>query len=320
MTKILPIYPISNRIKSRYLRDNLDIEIIPFVDCNLACDFCEVRSLDQKKKNFHVYSECFERLINVIRRKPKFKSMSVHLSGGELFQDKFKTCDDVIQFVDNLISLSKKLNVLLKIVVTTNLVHHNVDAIKELAKRNVVVNTSYDFVGRFTKDGQIRLWWENIEKLYKDGICPQITTIAHKQNIDQILEKNPTFDRLCEYNVSFEKYVDANNIQKYVIDDRQLAHFYRYLFYNYPNVHPICDYLVSDSQSINVCSMQTLDILPNQTNWECCDKQKAFIDLVKIKGCVTCEYNNYCCISCPNEMDKSSFCIHKEMYKLCHNI
>lgn len=313
VNKIFPIY--SAGLTQSFLRRNLDIEFIPYTQCNLKCDFCEVQQFHYKydQSIFDWTIEALDALIS----KSQAESISLHIAGGEIFFDKIFDYQKWDNWINQFCLLCNKYNKTNTITITSNLLTRNIDNVIKLCKTyNIQLDTSFDFEGRFTKYKQVELWWNNLQKT--KALNPLVVIIAHKLNIQAILSENHPLFKLFQqlyqnFEISFEPYVDANQLAKYVVNDDQLINFYKHLIDYWPKITTVQKY--TNNQTGKGCSFETIDITPKYVQWSCCDKNASYKTLMHKFNCWTCDYKSQCKPNCPNETANHYQCIGQALYE-----
>lgn len=309
-----PIY--QDHITNQCLKNNLDIDITPYTQCNLNCPFCEVSSMHSNYDPawFQWSIEALQHLIP----NSNAKSISIAIAGGELMHDRLFDYQLWDQWFNELKSIINDRPH--KIAFITNLITHKIDQLIQLhQKYQFGIGTSFDFEGRFTKQKQVDLFVNNLKKLTAAGIDVGIAMIIDKPNIDAIKDEHhwlqPTFRWLyTNYNIGLEQYTDSNNLPHYCVTDDQVVEFYKFVLINYPKIKGLEKYFDSKSHWHN-CSKDTIDIKPFHVNWSCCDKQHQFAKMFSKFNCLTCDYLNRCAPTCPTDALTHEKCIDKIMYE-----
>ena len=314
---IIPIYP--SRFTTKYLSNHFDIEIFLFTQCNLNCDFCEVRD---KHWNFNVdyFDGIKESLCNLLPLiDDNCKTGVVKLCGGEMFFDKlinqFNAMQyylDLIEFINNILKQYR-----IQIQITTNLVHHNIDNIISLYQNfdNIKLNVSFDFGGRFTKQKQIDLWWENYHQLLINNINFSINIIGTRVLYDLIIQNkySKCFDDFKQNNTNINILEYFGNNSKYLISADQFAFMVSQLYKKYGDI--ICVNKLTDKQCAN-CAITNFEITPEYVSWDCCNKLQSFHQFFLKNNCIQCEYFANCRISCGNNAFEGT-CFNKTINQLC---
>ena len=303
-------------------QSRLDVEIYPFTWCNLACDFCELCD-----KRFEYKDKALARSFDKIKQyidQYKPKALDVQFFGGEIFADRIP--DDIIdqyyQFFDDLTKYLKANNIEYRYALKSNFVHHRIDKLIDLAtKFNIVVSTSFDLDGRFTKEYQIDLWLANVDKVNKLHLLDNINIVMHDRNIKAILTGSGKyfniFKQLYEQGLvfDFEMYncIKENDDLQPNVD--QLTKFIKYLIDYYPNTNIVKNYVKhfnKQHDSLEGRGVASIEIYGGD---------KVIIDTndrkqsIKDKGCLSCKYfGDQCVIRYPSEYTDNTQCITKAVF------
>lgn len=322
-------------LSNTFCFDRLEVEVIPFTWCNLACDFCETR-YHRVKPTLDYFNKAYNTIIDKIEQ-INVRLVVVEMWGGELFADKIFTDELFKQYCDFFTILQQYCddrNIESELVIKTNLVHHHVDQIIELVKAvpKLAVGTSFDIVGRFQKDDQIELWYNNIRQLARHSIYPDITIVAHKQNIDAVINnvdsKSLTiFKQLYathEYNIDFEYYRDVNKRPEYYVSDREVGEFVKFLVTNYPAIseaqHLIkTKHYMCKNANAEGLPQHFIKIWPTHIDCDTINDKEKFKRLVHNKHCDTCKFKNMCSPRYALEFDDSEYCINKTVFEMIYN-
>lgn len=214
----------------------------------------------------------------------------------------------------------------IEICAVSNLVYTKIDRVyKFCCKHNIQLDTSFDFVGRFTKQRQVDLWLSNMHHLYdRYGHKPEVSTVGSLSNIEYFKSSGSLFSIFKEfynkgYVWKFEPYDDVTGADGMAITPHQWADFVLYLIQYYPKVYPAPSFIekystrkldISDS-----CDILSLDLLPHETWCGCCDKYPQHLKMIKEKGCFSCAYYPFCALPCPiDNVPNSDFCVNRHIF------
>lgn len=320
--KTIPIVP-ENNLAKRVFSPSIDIGVMVWTKCNLNCTFCclkPYKKFDFDPSRLRKYYNQITKIIN--QYKSRLQIINVQLQGGELFGD-FVTDEalgNVGNFITQLTNYAMKVNIEIGFCAVSNLVYHNVDRVIAFCKKyNVQLDTSFDFEGRFTKQRQIDLWWNNLQKIKESGLNPSIAIIETKQAIEYVQNKDPMFAKLySNFVVKFEPYDDVNQLPNSVVTPEHHAEFIKYLILHYPKCEPASNYLhawlTKTPYNEDQCDLIGIDCLPDQTWMGCCDKYHDVVAMMKFHQCISCEYFKICAIPCPHSNNAKQFCYNKLIF------
>ena len=312
--KYFPIY--TDHLTTQCLKDNLDIDITPFTQCNLNCPFCEVSSLNAQYDP--TWFDWSIEALSVLINQSTAKTITVAIAGGEIMHDRlfdYEKWDVWFTQLRNIVQDTP-----CKISVITNLITHKIDQLIDLQKKHkFCLGTSFDFEGRFTKQKQVDLFLQNLKTLTQNHIDITIATLANKQNFLALKNKNhwlySTFEYLYNnYVIGIEQYTDVHHLPHYNLTDDQLIEFYKFVIREYPKIKGLEKYSNYKDQWHN-CSKDTIDIKPFHVSWSCCNKTAQFAKMFDKFGCLTCKYLHRCAPNCPTDAISHQKCIDKEMYE-----
>lgn len=312
--KYFPIYP--DNFTSRYLANNLDIEITPFTACNLNCPFCDNMFMhaDYDPQWFEWSIESLAHLIP----HSDAKSISVTIAGGEIMHDRYFDYQLWDKWFGNLVALLVDKQYTISVI--TNLITHKIDQLIDLQKKyKFTISSSFDLEGRFTKQKQVDLFLSNLQLLDNTNIDCELVMIAHKRNINALKDPNHwlygTFLQLYKtHTIVIDQYNDRNKLPDYNVSDEQLVDFFKWILINFPNIHGFEKFYNRSITKAGNCDKNTIDLLPFSVRWSCCDKKKQFSRLVDKFGCLTCPHIDYCVPDCPTDALKHNVCINRLMY------
>lgn len=286
MIAIIP----ENQITQCAFEQLISCVIIPFTECNLNCKFCDTDKTI--KKEINSYKECLNRFKHLMNQIPNHYPINISLQGGELLQDKFKD-NDLEIFLSEITQDSR----VQPINIITNLCYKNIDRVINIVRNyGVKLSVSYDFQGRYHKQYHQTLVNENLKRLIKENIKFDINIVAHKSNIDYIIDHPDEFDRLAGCaSIGFEKYNDVGD-SFYTITQSDIDRLIDFIK-NYSNVY----FNAYFDQKRNVCSMYEIEITPFYTQWQCCDKLQKMQQFFATNRCLSCKNLKLCAKPCFNE-------------------
>lgn len=285
------------------------VDIKPFYECNLACQFCHEkykRTIYKTKITKEYLTDFFDSCvakIRVLNDRFQYDQINMSLMGGELFQDRFK--DDIIECYDKFILKLKLLHTRLSINIVTNLVYKNIDRLISLIIKHkdvIHLQSSFDFDGRYTKDYQPKLFLENCLKLKQYNIDVLISIVLHSKNIEVLLGKNhkltPIFKTLYDNKFDIATVMYYNNDKytpQYSVTSDLLLYTYKHLIDYYPNlieIKTLLNKISSKRKTDHNCNLiHSLAITSDRTRFkDWTNKQYSYSNI----NCVTCKYYNCC--------------------------
>lgn len=315
--------------KNTFIFDRLEVELVPFTYCSLACDFCETR-YHRTKPN----EQWFENALTTIKQKLDQTSnvsiIAANIWGGELFDDKIfndRLFNLYKHFENEFHNLAKAYNCQYEFLIYSNCIHHNCDNLIDWIKQaDLRFGTSFDFVGRFKNNVQLKLWWDNMQKIINAGIRPDLDIVAHKKNIMAILNKQGSTYEMFEqiynseqYNIDFEYYHDVNQLDEYQVTDVQIGKFLKYAVEHFPNVSEVYNLIKTQrGQTKNMFAeglpRYYLKVWPNSIEWNTINDIDRFRTLIHNKQCIECVYKNRCSPRYSLEFDNTQYCINKDLF------
>lgn len=294
-----------------------EIIVTLFEDCNLSCKFCN-QDHDSIVGLDNIRSKASEIIKNIeLLKKMRKTEFSIHLMGGEIFQDKFTESDfaaymDLVEEVHNYCSA---LQYPIEFIFVSNLVHFNTARVKTLLELltnkgiNVSLGTSYDPAMRFNIS-DLSIFAKNLE-IYKDWIRV-VNVVLTAPNIRKFLNREiPHFDYIYEhFDVYFDYYTLEGNWEIMSPKDHELRDMFVWLAENYPNVHPISSWFQKETNTISC--QNTLSIMPDGRTGRCTILMDKFKkkdetpntvgemehDFINKMDCLSCEYFAQCGLGC----------------------
>jgi len=265
--------------------------------------------------------------------------------GGEVFAPEIFD-ESLLQQYKNLSwgvkELGKKYNKQVKVNWVTNLVTNKINYIEDLLNYSATIGlnaqlvTSYDPRGRFNVNDFIQ-FKKNMDYFGKRITC--ISMLLNSPNIDYILkDKDPYFKKLYNegYYIYFDYYMPDESAEFQAPTDQQLRDVFRHFIDNYPNVHPISDWINSDK---NYASCRTSKlVLADGTMCNCgnlvqdekvikfysskiekADNSAIEDRFLEKYDCASCEYLDRCSFGCFMQHDyKFRDELDECVYKLTH--
>jgi len=313
-----------------------------FEYCNLRCSFCWQDHENRVGINSIIDKlEPIEKFLQTETR----HSVVFNAMGGEVFAPEIFD-ESLLQQYKNLSwgikELGKKYNKQVKVNWVTNLVTNKINHIEDLLNYSTTIGlnaqlvTSYDPRGRFNVNDFIQ-FKKNMDYFGKRITC--ISMLLNSPNIDYILkDKDPYFKKLYNegYYIYFDYYMPDESAEFQAPTDQQLRDVFRHFIDNYPNVHPISDWINSDK---NYASCRTSKlVLADGTMCNCGNlvQDEKVIKFYSSKiekadnaaiedrflekyDCASCEYLDRCSFGCFMQHDyKFRDELDECVYKLTH--
>ena len=313
-----------------------------FEYCNLRCSFCWQDHENRVGINSIIDKlEPIEKFLQTETR----HSVVFNAMGGEVFAPEIFD-ESLLQQYKNLAwgikELGKKYNKQVKVNWVTNLVTNKINYIEDLLNYSATIGlnsqlvTSYDPRGRFNVNDFIQ-FKKNMDYFGKRITC--ISMLLNSPNIDYILkDKDPYFKKLYNegYYIYFDYYMPDESAEFQAPTDQQLRDVFRHFIDNYPNVHPISDWINSDK---NYASCRTSKlVLADGTMCNCgnlvqdekvikfysskiekADNSAIEDRFLEKYDCASCEYLDRCSFGCFMQHDyKFRDELDECVYKLTH--
>lgn len=295
------------------------IELV-FTSCDLNCPFCPNINLPEQDIQTRI-DNCIRNFKQIL---PKLTNTElwINITGTELFQQRFsdseiKSIIDGIIGIDNLV---KRFNRTPHYQITTHLLYnqHRLDQLIKVCKTiNSGINTSFDFQGRFTNHSQINQFITNVYYAKQCGIQVTIDTVAHKLNIDKLM--NQSDDQLVRlwkqlYNDFETTFVLWQNtgVDYYQVSDQLQIDFHKFCYDNYPklaNIQSLID--IANNIHRNIDCIRCIGIDDNIVKYRRCKDDNKQINKKKFqqnKQCYLCKYFNSCGNKCWCENTNNNVC------------
>ena len=207
------------------MKENRILQIKVWEDCDNGCSFCYLNknrictSIEEKR-------ERLVRMKHILTEKgPSYKK--VGLIGGEFFQGQLRNLlaewSDVLDVL-NTLDLDQ---IWIAATLTTEDLTPLMYTLQYLSQTKVLICTSWDAVGRFTKESR-KIWKENIEFLHTLGYNINVTSIITQDLLEadqQGLFDIPNYCRvnLSDPYLSLEWYntVDKKNYREHLLKENK---------------------------------------------------------------------------------------------------
>jgi radical SAM protein with 4Fe4S-binding SPASM domain len=293
-----------------------------FEKCNLTCGFCwqdhtAAIGIDTVVEKAAIACGMVD--------KDSHPAFTFNIMGGEIFDDSIfndKLTQDYIELVKiihaHVVAKGKRAHFNL----VTNLVTEQPDRVESMINTmrdfgaSVELCTSYDAKGRFNKQ-QLALFKQNVERLRPYITC--VSMLLTKPVINNLVaDRDEYFKYLYEqgFYIYFDYYSPAEDHMVMAPSDKDLLRAFYYLVDNYPNVHPIKEW-INNTNNYMSCRTSQL-ILPDGTTCTCGnlvadnshvitffkapisrnDNDAIEDSFINQWNCIECEYFNRCTLGC----------------------
>jgi radical SAM protein with 4Fe4S-binding SPASM domain len=313
-----------------------------FEFCNLSCAFCWQNHQD--KIGIDTVLDKLEPIERFVSKEYKNK-ITLNLMGGEVFAPSIYTKElneAYKQLSLGIQKIANKYNKKCSLNWVSNLVTDKLDLIEDLlqySKDNNITSrltTSYDPRGRFNPK-QFEVFKKNIDYFGDRVTC--FSCLLTKPNIEYYLnEGDEYFDYL--YNngkyIYFDYYMPDEHVKFNMPSDELLLKFFKHCVDNYPNVHPVKDWIYNKKNYAS-CRVSKL-VLADGTLCMCGnlvqDKKSLSMYKSPIKrmnndeienkflekyNCASCEFLDRCTLGCFMNHDyKYREELDECVYKLTH--
>ena len=316
--------------------DYTEVVVLLFEHCNMSCVFCpqDHDSLVGATRDDILYKAT--KIVDFINNNKK-TDVSLHIMGGELFQDKFVNegfinhYQEFIDVIKNGVNKDKNLNFYF----VTNLVYDCIDeVIKFCDYNNLKLNVSYDLAGRFNNN-QLEIFKKNIVKI-KDYVNV-ISLVITKQNIDRLKNGDSVFEYLYEnFTCDWDQLLPGKNFNHQLMPKQsELFDFYKLLIDKYPNCNNVKYFLSKERHSMACTRGSNFTIMSDNTIPKGCSGKVLLVNastenlgdtkiiqfFMKEHDCLSCEYYSRCGFTCFIKNDYKNLvrdmkeCVFKETYK-----
>ena len=297
--------------------DYCEIVCCLFEHCNLSCVFCPQKHDDILGASEEEILKKAPVISNYIINNKRSKDFSIHIMGGELFQDEWidkgflNIYDKFIKEIDK--NIPKDKNVIYNFV--TNLLFTKVDKVKEfIESNNLKFSISYDPHGRFNTS-QLELFKRNAN-IFKDRIR-MVSCVQTKQNIQAILKGDEFFDYLYDlYPVDWDHLLPSTGTKadRFLMPkESEVFEFYKKLVDKYPECINVQHFTNGKPQNKMICTRgNSLTIMPDGSIPRGCSGSvllqeyntpdlggtKIMENWVNKYNCFECDYFQRCPMSC----------------------
>lgn len=319
-----------------------------FEYCNLRCSFCW-----QDHDNRIGIDSILEKLepIEKFLQTENQKSVVFNAMGGEVFAPEIfdrNLLEQYKQLSLGIKNLGLKYNKTVKINWVTNLVTDKISFIEELltfsSEHNInsQLVTSYDPRGRFNVNDFL-IFKKNMEYFGKRISC--ISMLLSSPNIEYILkDKDSYFKKLYNegYYIYFDYYMPDESAEFQAPTDAQLRDVFKHFVDNYPNVHPISEWINRNQNELScrtsklVLADGTMCLCGNlvqdekvikfySSKIEKMDNSKIEDRFLEKYDCASCEYLERCSLGCFMQHDykfreELDECVYKITHRYIDNV
>lgn len=313
---VKPIVEYTDGFLAKKRSSQGEIIVTLFEDCNLSCKFCNQDHDSQVgMDNIRGKADDIIRAIELLRKMRK-ETFSIHLMGGEIFQDKFPDSlyAEYQELVEQVHAYCFANGYAVEFVFVSNLIHFNTNRVKDLICRltdlgiRSELGTSYDPSARFSPSDLI-VFAKNLE-IYRNYISV-VNVVLTAPNIRKFLNGNvPHFDYIYEhFDVFFDYYTPEDNFETMSPKDHELRDMFVFLAENFPKAHPVVGWMENESNPMSCQSTYTIQ--PDGRAGRCTillnnfQKQQAphtagemEHEFVTKMDCLSCEYFSRCGLGC----------------------
>jgi len=299
-----PIYQI---IDSKVI-DYAEIVVILFEQCNLQCLMCSqdhdsTDNLDKKD----ILSKV-DYISNWINENNKSKYFKLHIMGGEVFQDRLinngylDIYDEFMQEVQNRVVDQTK-DITFNYV--SNLVFENTEPVlKFIDKEHVILSTSYDSSGRFSKS-EFEIFKNNIE-IFKKHIA-MVSCVMTAPSMKAVV-KDEYFKYLYDnFLVDWDSFwpIKEDNINRFLMPtETETYEFYKWLVDNHPKCLNVEHFTTTKTNMKMTCTRgNNTTILQDNSVPKGCSGSAYVVDRKTsdddVSEVMTNFFEKYSCFTCP---------------------
>ena len=297
--------------------DYCEIVACLFEHCNLSCVFCPQNHEDILGASEKEILAKAPIIANYINNNTRSKYFSIHIMGGELFQDKWID-DGFLEIYEKFIEEIRRIVTDDKVVVynfVSNLLFtRTTEVIYFLAKHDLKFSISYDPHGRFNKE-QLELFKKNVD-IFRDRIR-MVSCVMTKQNMNAIVKGDDYFDFLYnQYPVDWDHLLPSTGtkVDRHLMPkESEVFEFYKKLIDKYPDCINIAPFTNGKSENKMSCTRgNSLTIMPDgslpkgcsgsvllqEYNTEDLGGTKIMENWVQKYNCFECDYFQRCPMTC----------------------
>ena len=299
-----------------------EIIVTLFNDCNLNCSFCNgclvvPEEYDQSLMYQMANDVC--RIFDVVSD----TTIKVKFTGGEILQDKFK--DEQFEHYAKICSIirdyASSIGKVANLSITSNLIFKKRERVlKFLVDNDIAITGSFDMVGRFDNPKLVDLFIENVDYLTNNGKEVKINFVAHKGNINAIVNREQYIEQFeylyNNYKVMLDHYTPVG-VKEYDVSEQELSEFLKFLYHNYPNIEHLKAYV----NNFETKKCEYIDC--NRSVWvngngivgDCNGNfVNGFVCQLEEKNCVMCKHLSYCKLVCSRIYRGTDFCYLRDFY------
>lgn len=297
--------------------DYCEIVCCLFEHCNFNCVFCPQNHSSIKGANKDDIMAKAPIIAKYINNNKRSRYFSIHIMGGELFQDKWID-DGFLNIYEDFINEIKAQVITDKQVIynfVTNLAFTRRTEMMYFIERNhLKMSISYDPHGRFNQ-AQKKIFLENLQ-MFRHQIR-MVSCVMTKNSMKSIIEGDEIFDNLYElYPVDFDHLLPSTGTKAdrtLMPKESEVLEFYKVLVDRYPNCINILPFTNGKQQNKMTCTRgNSLTIMPDGSIPEGCSGSvllqdyntpdlggtKIIENWVQKYNCFECKYFQRCPMSC----------------------
>ena len=297
--------------------DYCEVVCCLFEHCNFNCVFCPQNHNSVDYANRADIMAKAPIIANYINGNTRSKYFSIHIMGGELFQDRWinegflEIYEDFINEIKSLVTTDKEVvyNFVTNLAFTAR-----TEMLYFLEKNNLKVSISYDPHGRFNP-AQKKIFLENL-KYFRHHIR-MVSVVMTKKSMESIIEGDDTFDLLYDlYKVDFDHLLPSTGTKAdrtLMPKESEVLAFYKVLVDRYPECINILPFTNGKPQNKMSCTRgNSLTVMPDSSIPKGCSGSVLLQDYntpdlggtqiienwVDKYNCFQCDYFQRCPMSC----------------------
>lgn len=320
--------------------DYCEIVCCLFEHCNFNCVFCPQDHNSILGANEEDILKKAPIIANYINNNKRSTQFSIHIMGGELFQDKWID-EGFLNIYEKFISriasqVDKDKKVIFNFVTNLGFTRRT-EMFYFLARNELKMSISYDPHGRFNKE-QKKIFSENLE--YFRDFIRMVSVVMTQNSMKSIIKGDETFDLLYErYAVDFDHLLPSTGTKAdrtLMPKESEVLEFYKVLVDRYPNCINILPFTNGKPQNKMTCTRgNSLTVMPDGSIPKGCSGSvllqeyntpdlggtKIMENWVEKYNCFECDYFQRCPMSCFIKADFKhleedlSDCVFRQTFK-----
>jgi len=297
--------------------DYCEIVCCLFEHCNFNCVFCPQNHSSVEFANEKDIMAKVPTIANYINSNKRSSYFSIHIMGGELFQDRWidegflDIYEKFIQAIQSELSTDKQ--VVYNFVTNLGFTRRT-EVIYFLEKNNLKFSISYDPHGRFNP-AQKKIFEENLK--YFRHLIRMVSCVMTKNSMQSIINGDEIFDNLYDlYPVDFDHLLPSTGTKAdrtLMPKESEVLEFYKVLVDRYPECINIQPFTNGRPQNKMSCTRgNSLTVMPDGSIPKGCSGSvllqdyntpdlggtKIIENWVDKYNCFQCEYFQRCPMSC----------------------